>query len=88
MSNDGEPQDPVAAWKAEWPNYCRACGGWGLIDYQDAATGETGAVPCKALPEGTCHRCVAPDGIDPQDEVGRGCRRCGWNGDDGLPETC
>jgi hypothetical protein len=86
MSNDGEPQDLVEAWKARWPNYCRTCGGWGLLQYGDAQTGESTAERCDALPLSTCHRCGAPDGLDPKDEVGLGCSRCGWNFDDGVPE--
>lgn len=26
-----QQQDPVAAWKARWPNHCKACRGWGVF---------------------------------------------------------
>jgi hypothetical protein len=87
MSNPHDQhQDAVEAWKARWPDYCRACGGWGLIDYRDPRTGEAGAEPCRALPEGSCHRCGTPDAIHPEGVVlSRGCIECGWDFDDGIP---
>jgi hypothetical protein len=90
MSDQQEQQqDPVAAWKARWPNYCKACGGWGVFQRADHEPNESGEITlklCDALPPGTCHRCGAPDGIDVADELSRGCRYCGWDYDDGVPE--
>jgi hypothetical protein len=87
MSNpQDQQQDPFAAWKAEWPNYCRACSGWGCFQRYNAVNRETTITLCDVLPAGSCHRCGASDGIDPEDEVGRGCRHCGWSYDDGLGE--
>jgi hypothetical protein len=85
VSNQQEQQDPVEAWKARWPNYCRACGGWGVFQQVDPALGETTLTLCLALPEGTCHRCGA---LDPENAVlSRGCQECGWDHDDGIPEA-
>jgi hypothetical protein len=89
-----QPQDPVAAWQARWPNHCKACGGWGVFrrsgqDPCEIAEHESGEITlrlCDALPPGSCHRCGAPDGIDVADELSRGCRYCGWDYDDGVPE--
>jgi hypothetical protein len=91
LSNQQEQQqqDPVAAWKARWPNHCKACGGWGVLQRTGHEPNESGEITlrlCDALPPGTCHRCGAPDGIDLQDELSRGCRECGWDFDDGVPE--
>jgi hypothetical protein len=86
MHQPDDPQiDPEDAWRAEWPRHCRICGGWGYFEDVDARTGETTMGRCTARPEAACHRCGAPDGIDPDDEVGRGCQHCGWNFDDGIP---
>jgi hypothetical protein len=86
MSNPQEqPQDPVEAWKAQWPNHCKACGGWGAWQYAEPS-GELTIERCTALPEGTCHRCGTLDAIDPEDEMHPQCRECGWNFDDGVPE--
>jgi hypothetical protein len=89
MSDQDEQQeDPVEAWKAQWPNYCRACGGWSVFQEEDPALGEITMVACTTLPEGPCHRCGAADAIDPEDAVlNRGCRECGWDHDDGVPES-
>ena len=84
-----QQQDPVAAWKARWPNHCKACGGWGVFQRADHEPNESGEITlrlCDAVPPGTCHRCGAPDGIDVADELSRGCRCCGWDYDDGVPE--
>jgi hypothetical protein len=88
MSNPHEPpQDPIEAWKARWPNHCKACGGWGAFPQADPALGEITLTLCLALPPGTCHRCGAANAIDPEDAVlSRGCRECGWDFDDGVPE--
>jgi hypothetical protein len=87
MSNDREPQDPVEAWKARWPNYCRTCDGWGLSQYVDAPTGESTAERCDALPLSTCHRCGAPDGLGPEDEVGLGAAVAAGALTTGSPKT-
>jgi hypothetical protein len=85
MSDQQDQMDPVEAWKARWPNYCRACGGWGAYQQEDPVLGEIALVACTALPEGTCHRCAAADAVHPEDAVlSRGCRECGWDHDDGL----
>lgn len=88
-----QQQDPVAAWKAHWPNYCRACGGWGVFRHVGREPGEvagheSGEITlrlCDALLSGTCHRCGVPDGMAVGDELSRGCRHCGWDYDDGVP---
>jgi hypothetical protein len=90
-----QQQDPVAAWKARWPNHCKACGGWGVFRRVSHKPGEiagheSGEITlrlCDALPSGTCHRCGASDGINVADELSRGCRYCGWDYDDGVPEA-
>ena len=91
MSNQQDQrQDPVAAWKARWPNHCKACGGWGVFQRADHEPNESGEITlklCDALPPGTCHRCGAPDGIDAADGLSRGCRYCGWDYDDGVPQA-
>ena len=91
MGNQPDPQqDPAEAWKARWPNYCKACGGWGVFQRADHEPNESGEITlklCDALPPGTCHRCGAPDGIDAADGLSRGCRYCGWDYDDGVPEA-
>jgi hypothetical protein len=87
MSNPCEPpqEDPVEAWKARWPNHCKACGGWGVFQEAATETGEVTLTLCDALPAGTCHRCGDPQGIDLDDETHPQCRSCGWNYDDGVP---
>jgi hypothetical protein len=83
------PKDPTVAWKARWPNHCKACGGWGVFQRADHDPPDSGEIPlklCDALPPGACHRCGAPGGIDLQNRLSRGCRECGWEFDDGVPE--
>jgi hypothetical protein len=85
-----QPQDPATAWKARWPNHCKACGGWGVLQRADHEPHESGEITlrlCDAPPPGTCHRCGASNGIDVADELSRGCRYCGWDYDDGVPEA-
>jgi hypothetical protein len=74
-------------FQSKWPNYCRACGGWGgATDYQSVPWGSTTASTpifevCDALPETQCHRC----GQHGLGEGGDGpCKVCGWDYDDGL----
>jgi hypothetical protein len=61
-----------ALWKAEWPDYCRACNGWGIW--------------CDALPPDRCHRCggMLAEGPENSDELPR-CTVCDWQFDDGAP---
>src|SRR5215469_10772432 len=55
-----EVQIKIDAWVAQWPEYCRCCGGWGLVKCSQSH-GELGreywSEFCEALPEGVCHRC-------------------------------
>ena len=78
VGNPHEPQqDPVEAWKTRWPNHCKACGGWGVLQRADHEPNQSGEIPlrlCGALAPGACHRCGAPDGIDVTNELSRGCR--------------
>lgn len=78
----------AAEWRQRWPAHCKACGGWGGTAYTEmhgfkGGSGETIADPCDALPETTCHRCGAADGLTAEGEGP--CRHCGWNYDDGDP---
>lgn len=75
-----------AAWRARWPNHCKACRGWGLTSFsQRHAVGYTEEVaePCDHQVDlQACHRCGQP-GLDLNSEGP--CRFCGWNFDDGTP---
>lgn len=71
-----------AAFEEKWPDYCRACGGWGKWSRPQTRWEPADGGPCESLPDGTCHRCnfeagLTPDGDGP-------CSHCGWNYDDGL----
>ena len=93
VSNPQDQRQDPAAWKARWPNHCKACGGWGVLpragaDSRRIANDDSRQITlrlCDALPPGTCHRCGAPDGIDPADKLSRGCRHCGWDFHDRVP---
>lgn len=78
-------------WRSLWPHHCKTCHGWGgAISYQSQPYGAGPAQesifdPCDAPPRiETCHRCgqdgLSSDGDGP-------CSFCGWNYDDGDPET-
>ena len=77
------------AWVARWPNYCTKCGGWGYFFYPGKYSGPPencypdDQEPCYHLPEGTCHRCGAPDGYSDAELEGP-CKHCGHHYDDGL----
>jgi hypothetical protein len=94
VSNQHDQQQDPVAWKARWPNHCKVCGGWGVFRHAGHEPGgtvghESGEITlslCDALPPGTCHRCGAPDGMAVGNELSRGCRHCGWDYDDGVPE--
>jgi hypothetical protein len=81
----------AAAWRAKWPNYCKACRGWGGSHYPDTGPsyscgGEPGGFDlCEAQPEDTCHRC---GGELTDDQINRDphCAKCGWSWDDGVPQ--
>jgi hypothetical protein len=83
------PKRLAEAWRAQWPNHCRACGGWGGHNYP--ATGPSyscGGEPegfdlCEELNDYQCHRCGAFGALD--DDRNGPCNKCGWNYDDGVP---
>lgn len=79
----------ASAWRLRWPNYCRACGGWGGASFQQghpygATTAyETLFDPCDAKDATVCHRC----GYQGFDEDHNGpCFWCKHEDDDGIPE--
>lgn len=79
----------ASEWAQRWPRHCRACGGWGGVEYVERVPYGMGSAgmpafdPCEALELTVCHRC----GEHGMDEFGGGpCQACGWNFDDGLPE--
>ena len=69
------------AWAERWPHFCTQCGGWGYFFYPGKFSGPP--EPCYNLPEGTCHRCGAPDGYSGTELEGP-CKQCGHQYDDGL----
>lgn len=75
------------AWMERWPNFCTACGGWGifngfgLVPYGSTFASMPDIEDCEALDENRCHRC----GEEGLTEEGAGpCEKCGWNRNDGL----
>jgi hypothetical protein len=79
-----------ADWVAQWPNYCRECGGEGLhhypgvYRYPDGSGEPPSTDPCEGcVCQGKCSRCGA-EGLDPETAEGP-CKTCGWNYDDAIP---
>lgn len=75
----------ASAWRAKWPKYCPSCGGWGGRSYPSSAYDPGGYDVCEAHGKiEICHRC----GEHGLDENGTGpCANCGWNYDDGKPQS-
>jgi hypothetical protein len=77
------------AWAERWPHFCTHCGGWGYFFYPGKFSGPPencypdDQEPCYHLPEGSCHRCGAPDGYSGAELEGP-CKHCGHQYDDGL----
>jgi hypothetical protein len=93
---EAEVKKQNEAWKAKWPNYCRKCGGWGLIGEPPSTPEDPGPDPCDAFgEEDRCHRCggelepVYSEAGDPEngprlDIDSWKCKACSWSWDDGL----
>ena len=76
-------------WVTKWPNHCQNCSGWGGWHIRATRWEPEDFDICTALPDGSCHRCGARDA---QEEAADGvcltpCKFCGWNFDDGAPQT-
>lgn len=73
----------------KWPNYCKACDGWGGKTYYESHGSPYGHETlfdfCGELDEHTCHRC-GQAGL--KDDSEGPCKFCGWNFDDGLAGAC
>ena len=75
----------VAAYEAQWPNYCRTCRGWGVTRYYDDPIGEQWSSshwfsePCDDC-AGRCPRCGA-DWPETDEEMERPCPACSWKYD-------
>lgn len=81
--------DPVLraeTWRADWPQHCRSCGGWGDHEYERVGlpimVEPRIARECDSTDPHRCHRCGMP-GLD-EDSNGP-CGSCGWDYDDGDP---
>jgi len=82
------------AWRKQWPNHCRACGGWGLVGHVSIDPQDPGPEPCEAMPEDRCHRCsgeletkrIRIEGDFPRWEQVMVCTVCHWSFDDGEPQ--
>ena len=78
----------AANWKAQWPNHCVDCEGWGgahsIVKVDFGPGGLEEYEPCHCTEDGTCPRCGEPGVLDPDSAEGP-CKRCGWNHDDGCP---
>jgi hypothetical protein len=101
VSSVEQPRDlSVEAWKAKWPNWCRACNGWGALDTGgpdvwpavDNATQkereDAGFVDCwtkcEVRSELKCHRCSGEFPASAYPEKHWCCNECGWSFDDGI----
>lgn len=77
-----QAKEAQAAYRAQWPNHCKRCGGWGLLGWTEAH-GERFEEPCDdCVAAGLCPRCGA-EGLDSENP--EPCPTCGWNNDEGLP---
>lgn len=88
-----EVADYNREWETKWPNYCKACNGWGSIYTPGKYSGpydqcypET-VDECSAMWESSlgerCHRCLGELTEATEDQQPK-CKVCGWSYDDGL----
>lgn len=85
-----------AEYEKQWPNHCKACGGWGITTWTENASplgsGEYWPMdmsdPCeKCYGAGKCGRCGAELPVTPDEfeEPLTPCNACGWeSGESGI----
>jgi hypothetical protein len=74
-------------WAAKWPNYCRACDGWGMWHTRQTYWEPADGGPCEELHEEQCHRCGEHHVLIALGNEDIVCIKCGWVcGQDGLPQ--
>jgi hypothetical protein len=73
-------------WVVQWPNYCKACSGYGEFYYPGNRWQPPTSDPCEALPEDSCHRCGKPNAVVVDDAcIYQPCKFCGWTPGQGIP---
>ena len=73
-------------YESSWPNYCRTCDSWGVLQYEENLGPDgrywpyTFTDPCPDCSDkGICPRCGQDSGLEWVEDDGTPCPNCGWN---------